>query len=431
MTRYIKECTTIETDVLVCGSGSAGIGAAIAAAKNGAKTMVLEKNGFSGGIITAVHNPFFDGLVDVGTKELVNKGIAFELYTKMGYAKLTDTHMPDIHQCVDPERFKLVVDQYYRNHGIKVWYHSPVIDVITNGQRIEAIITANKGGIYAIKPKVVIDTTGDADVAAWAGAPYEVSSLVQPMTLHFRIGNVNVTSDLDEKCGQVLRKHMQGEQLRTFGGPWFFSLADDELTINATRIIRPALNPDEKSMAEMEGREDAWRMFEIWKRELPEFKSAYFIASGPEIGVRETRRINGVYTITLDDIIQCRSFDDAITKGSWFVDIHPSDGSNGVHPHRNYLPKPYDISYRTLLPQKLENVLVAGRCHSATREALGSTRVTITAMGMGEAAGIAANIAMSRKSSMHEVDTVLLRDTLRSQEVHQSGKANRKKASNG
>ncbi len=414
---YTKNCQTIEVDVLVCGSGSAGVGAAIAAAKNGANTLVLEKNGYSGGVITAVHNPFFDGLVDVRTKEVVNRGIAFDIYTRMGYAKLTDTHMPDIHQCVEPERFKLVTDRMYAEYGAQVWFHSPVIDVIMKGTRIEAVITANKGGIYAIKPKVVIDTTGDADVAAWSGAPIEMAAVQQPMTLHFRIGNVDVHDHLDEKCGDVLMRHFTESQLKTYGGPWFFSLASDEITINATRIIRPALDPLEKSLGEAEGREEAWKMFEIWKRELPEFKNAYFISSGPEIGVRETRRIVGQYTITLEDIQQCRAFDDAVVKGAWFLDIHPSDGSVGIHPHRNYAPEPYDIPYRTLLPQKVENLLVAGRCHSATREALGSTRVTITAMGMGEATGIAAVIASSNKQSVHEIDVAVLQKHLLMQNV--------------
>ncbi|WNR43498.1 FAD-dependent oxidoreductase [Paenibacillus roseipurpureus] len=419
MITYHKQVSTIEVDVLVCGSGSAGVGAAIAAAKNGASTLVLEKNGYSGGIITAVHNPFFDGLVDLRTKEVICKGIAFDLYTRMGYARLTDTHMPDIHQTVDPELFKLTVDRMYKQYGVKVWYHSPVIDVVTEGSRIKAVLTANKGGVYAIVPKVVIDTTGDADVAAWGGAPFEISSTPQPMTLHFRIGNVQVTEDLDEKCGEVLKRHLTGDALRTYGGPWFFSLAPDEITINATRIIRPALDPEQKSMGETEGREDAWRMFELWKQELPEFKNAYFISSGPEIGVRETRRIVGDYTITLDDIIKCHTFDDAIVKGSWFVDIHPSDGSVGVHPHRNFVPVPYDIPYRTMIPQKLENVLVAGRCHSATREALGSTRVTITAMGMGEAAGIAARMAIQSGKPMQQIDVAKLQGILAIQEVQQ------------
>lgn len=418
MFNYVKTIPeTIEVDVLVCGSGCAGIGAAIAAARNGASTMVLEKNGFSGGIITAVHNPFFDGLTDLRTGEVIVKGIAFELYAAMGYAALTDTHLPGSHQTVDPERFKLVTDRFYAKHQVRTWFHSPVVDVVTEQNRITGVITANKSGLCHIAPKVVVDATGDGDIAAWAGAPFVADTVMQPMTLHFRIGNVRVTEELPERCGQVLQTYFQQGSMGTYGGPWMFSLADDEITINATRISGNGLSAEDKSAAESRGREDAWAMFEAWKKELPEFESAYFITSGPEIGVRETRRIVGDYAITVDDIYQCRTFSDAVVKGAWFLDMHPSDGSVGIHPHTHYKPKPYDIPFRTLLPQMVDNLLVAGRCHSATREALSSTRVTITAMGMGEAAGTAAAMAAKQGKSVRDIPVQQLQDRLLRQEA--------------
>jgi hypothetical protein len=237
------------------------------------------------------------------------------------------------------------------------------------------------------------------------------------MTLHFRIGNVEVKDDLPERCGEALNAYFERGEMGTYGGPWMFSLVEDEITINATRLFGNPLSPDDKTSAEIRGRIDARMMFDIWHKEMAEFKSAYLISSGPEVGVRETRRIVGEYTLTTDDIYQSRSFDDAVVKGAWYLDLHPSDGSVGEHPHRHYTPKPYDIPFRTMLPQKVENLLVAGRCHSATREALSSSRVTITAMGMGEAAGYAAAQACLNGQSIRDLCGSRLSEQLRRQGV--------------
>ena len=137
-------------------------------------------------------------------------------------------------------------------------------------------------------------------------------------------------------------------------------------------------------------------MFEAWKKDVPGFEDSYFISSGPFIGVRETRRIVGQYVLTEQDITSTRAFDDAIVTGCWYLDRHPNKSTAGTaNIGPKIQPAPYDIPYRSLLPQKVGNLLVAGRCHSATTNAASSTRVTCTAMGMGEAAGAAAAMAMA------------------------------------
>ena len=156
--------------------------------------------------------------------------------------------------------------------------------------------------------------------------------------------------------------------------------------------------------AEMQGRADAWVMFERWKKNVPGFEDAYFVSSGPYAGVRETRRIDGVYVLTEEDIRRQQPFEDAIATGCWYLDIHPHKATPGAAQEtKGFQPEPYDIPYRSLLPKKIVNLLVAGRCHSATQLAASSTRVTVTAMAMGQAAETAAALALARKTTPAEL----------------------------
>jgi hypothetical protein len=168
----------------------------------------------------------------------------------------------------------------------------------------------------------------------------------------------------------------------------------------------------------MQGRADAHAMFRAWKRDVAGFKDAYFMEAYPWIGVRESRRIIGQHVLSEEDLMTSRRFDDAIATGCWYLDLHPNKtvvgSANDFNP-RKVQPEPYDIPYRSLVPQKLENLLVAGRCHSATRGAHASTRVTVTAMAMGEAAGVAAAISLKDKTSVAELNGAKVREKLQSQ----------------
>jgi hypothetical protein len=165
----------------------------------------------------------------------------------------------------------------------------------------------------------------------------------------------------------------------------------------------------------MQGRADAHAMFRAWKQNVPAFKDAYFIEAYPWIGVRESRRILGQHILTEDDLMKSRRFDDAIATGCWYLDIHPNKtvvGSANDFDPKKHQPEPYDIPYRSLVPQKASNLLVAGRCHSATRGAHASTRVTVTAMAMGEAAGVAAAMSLKAKVEAAALDGVKVREQL-------------------
>lgn len=417
MFTYAKQIPIIATpDVLVCGAGLAGIGAAVAAARGGAKTLVVERMGFAEGFFTAIIGSAFDGFVDERTGAPVVGGIVFEMLERMGviqpgqgphlrYNVNGDLSFVEMHpdraipRC-DPERFKRAADDILADAGVDILYHTQVADVVTRDGRVETVLVSNKDGLVAIQPKVVIDCTGDGDVAAWAGAPFEKADPLQPMSLHFRIAYLEPSFDLRRRCAAVLAAAQARGEIDRYGGPYPATFSGRDVYFNATRYPGDSTNPNDWTAAEIQGRKDAWTMFNLWKEELPEFAEAYFMTSGPTAGARESRRILGDYVLTGDDVVQGRRQEDVVVLGAWRLDRHPPTAS-GYH-HIAWTP-PYDIPYRTLLPRTLENLLVAGRCHSATSEALASSRVTATAMGMGQAAGIAASLAVQHNATPRSV----------------------------
>lgn len=390
---------TLRTEVLVCGGGCAGTAAALAAARNGAKVLLVEKAPFAGGIITSVGLPYFDGIANIKDNRIVVRGIALELLAKTGVCKPDATHTAK-HNPTIPNtfEFKVILDQMLRKQRdhLTVLFNSFACGVTTIGDRIATVTIANKDGLVTVEPRTVIDCTGDADVSAWAGAPFEQNAEVQPLTLHFRIGNVKKSANLSQQCRDALAKAQSLGELPHYYGPGvMFLYHDSEVYIHGIRVPANPTDAADLTRAEMQGRADAWAMFQAWKRDVPSFAQSYFIEAYPWIGVRESRRIVGQYVLKEDDLMKGKRFDDAIATGCWYLDLHPNKttvGSANDFEPKKVQPEPYDIPYRALLPQKIENLLVAGRCHSATRGAHASTRVTVTAMAMGEAAGTAAAI---------------------------------------
>ena len=417
-----KSSRTIQTDVLVCGAGCAGTAAALAAARAGAKVLLVEKAPFAGGIITSVGLPYFDGIAHITTKRVVVRGIALELLSKSGVcapdARTVAKHNPTIPNTFE---FKLLLDRLFQEHkgNLTVLFNSFVCDVQSEGGRIRSVTLANKDGLVMVQPKTVIDCTGDADVAAWAGAPFEQNAEVQPLTLHFRIGNVQNDPHLRAPCQAALDAAQKRGELPFYYGPGLmFMYAKNEIYVHGVRVPADPTNAADLTRAEMQGRADAHAMFRAWKKDVPAFADSYFIEAYPWIGVRESRRILGQYVLDEDDLMKSRRFDDAIATGCWYLDMHPNkttlNGANDFDP-KKVQPEPYDIPFRSLVPQKIGNLLVAGRCHSATRGAHASTRVTVTAMAMGEAAGAAAAMAMKAKTEVAALDGVKVREKLSSQ----------------
>ena len=185
--------------------------------------------------------------------------------------------------------------------------------------------------------------------------------------------------------------------------------AERDYYFNATRFAGNGVDPNDLSAAEVQGRRDARLMFDLFKEHIPAFKDAYFVTSGPVVGVRETRRIRGDRVLTAQDVQNEVAYDDAVSLGAWWLDRHPVD-SSGYHEH--VITRPYDISYGTLVPQGLSNLWVAGRCHSAESAALASSRVTVTCMGMGQAAGTAAALSAQSGQGSRELDITQLQQRL-------------------
>lgn len=410
----------LKTDVLVCGGGCAGLCAALASARNGARTLLVERAGFAGGIITAVGLPYFDGVAHIRDNRLVVGGIPLELMVASGICRAGDTRVPIYNPTLkNIERFKVLADSLLRAEAprLSVLFHSTVCAVNSDHGRIREVLVANKDGLVHVEPRVVVDCTGDGDVAAWSGAPVVKTEPLQPLTLHFRIGNVKKHPDLQRLCRAELEAARRDGALKMYYGPGLmFLFAADDLYIHASRVAGDASDAADLTRCEMQGRAEVWAMFERWKANVPGFEDAYFLTSGPYIGVRETRRIAGVHVLTEDDILKKRKFDDAIATGCWYLDVHPNRTTTGsAWDRKPEFPDPYDIPFGAIQAKVIDNLLVAGRCHSATAIAAASTRVTGTAMSLGQAAGTAAALAVESKTSVAELSGVRVRRRLEAQ----------------
>ena len=322
----------IQTDVLVCGGGCAGLAAALSSARHGAKTLLIERAGFSGGIITTVGLPYFDGLIDKPSGRFVVKGIPLELLQQLGVAKDGAKHIDDLRPDLitkywgsvwipNVEEFKLLSDELIlkERDQLTVLYHSMACDVEVREGRIAAVILANKDGLTRVEARQVIDCTGDGDIAHWAGCPTIQSTPLMPLTMHFRIGNVVPVKETRDAAKKVLIEAHQEGRLPNFYGPGLiFAFAKDECYVHATRVPADATDAADFTRAEIQGRKDAWTIFNEWKTKVPGFENSYYIMSGPCIGVRDTRRIVGLNVLTLDDLQQTTRHDDAIATGCWF-----------------------------------------------------------------------------------------------------------------
>lgn len=403
-------------DVLVCGAGCAGTVAAIAAARQGASVLLVERFGFAGGYITGVVGASLDGFVDLRSGLPVVGGIVADFAREatggtgdvMTRSFSPSNELRELKETPNRnkirfnlEGFKRQADRMFRECGAEVLYYTSVVDVIRRGSAIEGVVIANKAGLSIVRPKMVVDATGDADAAAYAGADFELSDEMQPMSLHFRIGNVRIDEKTRDQCSDALKAaHARGD-LTLYGGPWIGRLeADSEVYVNACRAAGSGIDPVDLTRAEVQGRKDAHLMFEAFKASVPAFRDAYLSSTGPFVGVRETRRIVGDHTLTADDIDRHRRREDAVALGCWYRDRHPKHAS-GYHMHE--VVRPYDIGYGTLLAKGIDNLLVAGRCHSADSAALASSRVTVTAMAMGEAAGRGAAMAAARNTDTRSI----------------------------
>ena len=442
MITYTREVPiTVETEVIVVGGGPAGIAAAIASARNGAKTLLVEQYGFLGGMATAgLVGPFMtsygidgaDPIIEGIFKELVDRmitiGAAIDPAMVRGFSAYGGYHTYG-HEHVtpfDPEALKYVAQEMVLEAGAEIAFHAFFLDSLVEGDVITSVITASKSGLGALRGEIVIDTTGDGDVAARAGAPYEKGrardGLLQPTSLFFRVGNVDdkaVQAYMDEHpeddgFGNIVREAVEkGEFSHTKDRFTMFRMPRaGEWWANVSRMHGvDATDAEHLTRAEIEGHRQVVYLVDFLRKRVPGFEDCYLLDTGSQIGVRETRRIMGDYVITAEDVFAARRFEDAIARVSFPIDIHDVKGGGGFFEGPRDGPY-YTIPYRCLVPRGIENLLVAGRCISATHEAHGSLRVMPPCFATGQAAGTAGALALETNTSPRHADTVLLREAL-------------------
>lgn len=409
-------------DVIVCGAGSAGVAAACAAAREGARTLLLERHGFGGGILTAAMIHTYDAIKSCLDHDVaVVGGLANELLDEVralgGY--VTDDN-PGEALTVHPEMLKIAVDRLLERAGAAVLYHAPVCGVLLEQGRVIGVEASLRDGRARLHGKVVVDGTGDAEIAHHAGASWVMDPELQAMTYHFRLGGIAPGPNW-QQWEEITRRamtaaHAAGE-IGVYGGPWIIRMNDAEISLNTTRVFGNPVDPSDLTAAEKAGRAQMLQIWEILRRRVPELAQSYILAGASQLHIRESRKIQGDYMLTEDDIRQGTRFADAIAVGAWPIDIHPTNGRVGVHPHKDEAPVPYEIPFRCLLPQGIEGLLVAGKPISTTHRAHGSTRVPGTSIATGQAAGVAAALAAKQGVSPRRLEAKVLRERLRGQKA--------------
>ncbi|MDO8539889.1 MAG: FAD-dependent oxidoreductase [Opitutaceae bacterium] len=407
-------------DVVVCGGGSAGIAAACSAARAGASTLLLERYGFCGGVVTAAMIHTLDAIKscrDYGSD--VVGGFASELIEevrRLGGLAIDDN--PGEALTVHPEVYKVAIDRLLARYGVTTLYHAHVCGSIVEGNRVVGVEAALRDGRARIYAGVVIDCTGDAEVVFYSDAGWTLDPELQPLTYHFRLGNLlgKLTwTEWETVMGRALNAaHADGE-IGVFGGPWVIRLADGEISINSTRVYGNPVDPLGLSNVEQEGRAQMLQLWSVLRRRVPELAESYILAGASQLHIRESRKLQGEYVLTEEDIQSGAEFADSIALGAWPIDIHPTNGSVGVHPHKEDPPTPYEIPYRCLIPKRVDGLLVAGKAISTTHRAHGSTRVPGTSLATGQAAGIAAALAARAGILPRRIDIRELRATLQAQ----------------
>ncbi len=406
-----------------------GVAAALSAARMGARVLIVEQFNCLGGVATAGWHNHLSQYTAWNSQTRVVGGIAYELGQRLvreGYGTLSGG-------CVDfdVEGLKLTLDRMMAEANVDILYHTFFCDALLEGDRITGAIVQNKSGRQAILAHQVIDTTGDADVAARAGVPFQMGrerdGLCQPTTLMFTLEGVDWPQvDAWRKTYQMQDVWLKAQAdgiMEPFQnqimGWWHTDVLPTQVGVNMTHMTHvDATNARDLTQATIEGRRQAHHLTEVFRKVVPGMENCYLIATAPALGLRESRRIEGEVTLTKHDILAQREWEDAVCYGSFFIDIHnpagPGMSEQTYRPDSGFC---YQIPYRTMVPKNVEHLLVAGRCISVTHVALGSIRVMFTCMALGEAAGAAALLALHEEVPPRDLPTHVLQTQLRKQGV--------------
>jgi hypothetical protein len=427
-------------DVVVAGGGPAGVAAALSAARAGARVLLVEKNGFLGGSGTAAQVPAFGPFSD-RTRSIV-RGVGWEILTSLlarcgrpipepeRYVVPQDRARMDWVP-IDVDTLKCLYDDLCEQAGVEVLFHTAIPDVVleSSGEahRIASLLLANKDGLSLVRARIFVDATGDADLAARAGCPFHLGDdegRTQGATLCFTVANGNREAYLgyvyQTGDGYLARLVAEARAAGDYDLPdaSLVGLSFKNDTVAGANMGHvygvDATSADSLSHAEREGRRVVQRLLPFLRKYVPGQANLTLVATGPQIGIRESRRIVGDYTLTLDDYLACRTFPDDIARCAYFIDLHAatteaaaratsiSNAENERAERRHYaLPAgaSHGIPFRCLLPQGIDNLLVAGRSLSAERPVQGATRIMPYCFATGQAAGLAAAIAAAGTSA--------------------------------
>lgn len=401
-------------DVCVAGGGLSGVAAAVAAAREGCNVLLIEESACLGG---AASNNLISPFVkywtedEKGNRVTLNRGFFEEIINALSELGGIDGNDKVLFH---EEYLKLVLDRLARKNGVRVLFHTSVTDARRTENGIDEIEIFNVNGKGNVKAKFYIDATGDADIVRAAGYPYFTGrpsdNACQPMTLCFNIGNVhfgNMTHFEVRKHVNALYKEWQNlgkirnprENVLIFSSPH-----PNTLHFNSTRIIgKNPLNAEDLSLAESEAREQMFELFFFLKENFEMFKDSYIVNAASSIGVRESARICGLYTLTESDVLNCTKFYDSVARSNYPVDIHDPSGGGTVLkkiPRGEY----YTVPYRALIPCGSTDLLTCGRSVSAEHEAQASVRVMPVVCCIGESAGLAAALAVSDKCAAEKIN---------------------------
>ena len=389
-----------EYDVVVCGGGPAGIVAAISAARMGCRTALVERLGFFGGTATAGLVMPISGFYHNDAR--VIGSIPWEFISRMQALGGALVELPKGHISANIELYKLVAQQMLLEAGVALYTNCYLSHCHLEGDGIAAITMESKNGAEALAGRCFIDATGDGDLCRLSGAPMAQQEQLQPMSLCFVLEGVDVTTPLLKDCihhnglggkpsvNSEIRRYLlecveQGK-LRQFGGPWFNTLVQGNgIAVNVTRVGGNGADRAELTHAELQLREDMFTIVALLREKYAEFRNCSIVNSGVNAGIRETCQIQGMYTLTGADLLEGRTFSCPVARCAHPMDIHNAASARQTLVR---LEKAAYVPHTALIPRKVTNLIAAGRCISADREAVASLRVQGTLMSIGEGAGI-------------------------------------------
>lgn len=410
-------------DVAVCGGGAAGVAAALGAAKAGAKVCLVEKYGFLGGAATTSQVYAYCGLFQQGTEPVrAVSGVGEEVLDELRKHRLDGAPFRSETTgnwivLLDGEVLKFTLDNLVRHYGIDVKLHTRVASVARTADRLEAITLAGMGGRTRVVAEAFVDASGDANLAMLAGIPFRVGDgegNLQALTMPIRIGGISRDLKIDRAALQAaIARYNEGGDFpiqRTDGGIIIRLPLSHDMWWMTVDVGLPDLSSESFTAAEMEARARANDYVALLRRELPGFEGAYLVATGPQIGVRETRHPAARYEMTGEDVVHGRQREDGIARAAWPIELHgeagkPSYTSIGGD---GYCHVPYD----SIRARGLDNLWYAGRVIGADPNAYGSIRVMGTAFATGQAAGVA---AADHVDADHRTDVARIQTLLRDQ----------------